>query len=142
MNPPTPEMLEYLKSQKVGVIAVQMLNGVPHGATVHFAHQDKPFTFIVLTETSYRKAEPLLKNPSTPATFVVGTSEEAGKTLQLDGIAALTEDEVYKEAYFSKFPNKREKYEPPADIFLVFTPTWWRYTDWKTPQGKQILTSE
>jgi len=36
------KILDYLKDQRVGVLAVEMLDGSPHGATVHFAHTEDP----------------------------------------------------------------------------------------------------
>ena len=72
------EILEYISSQRVGVIAVEMLDGSPHAATVHFAHTENPLTFIFLTSPTYRKIEPLLKKDSTRASFVLGLEEVAG----------------------------------------------------------------
>jgi hypothetical protein len=82
------EALDCINSQRTGVIAVKMPDGSPHGATVHFAHIPDPLMFIFLTSPSYKKLEPL-RIADTPATFVVGTTEELNETLQMDGVAKL-----------------------------------------------------
>lgn len=141
---PPFNMVDYLKTQRVGVLAVEMLDGSPHGATVHFAHNEEPLIFYFETYREYRKAEPILKNKSTRASLVIGTNEAEMKTLQLDGkIEALSSDEraEFDRVYLGKFPEKQAKASDPINIFFKFTPTWWRFTDWDTPQGKMIWTS-
>jgi hypothetical protein len=39
------EILDYIKSQRVCVLAVEMMDSSPHAATVHFAHMDNPLMF-------------------------------------------------------------------------------------------------
>ena len=130
--------------QRVGVLAVEMLDGSPHAATVHFAHTEGPLIFIFLTERGYRKSEPLLARKITRASMVLGSNESDMRTLQLDGEARLLGggDEHLKDAYFAKFPKKKERFQPPNDIFFLFTPRWWRFTDWTRPEGKTIYTSD
>lgn len=136
------EMLEYVRSQRVGVLSVELLDGSPHGATVHFAHTEDPLSFIFLTERAYKKCEAILEKGSVRASFVLGTDEGNMKTLQLDGDVKLINDKELEEIYFNKFPDKKEVYDGPDDIFLLFTPRWWRYTDWEKPEGKTILNSD
>jgi general stress protein 26 len=133
------EALEFLRTQRVGVFAIRMLDGTPHGATVHFAHMEDSLTFIFLTTPTYRKLEPMRKGESA-ASFVVGTSEDVMKTLQMDGNAKLEDTEELRRVYFAKFAEKLGKH--PEDVLFTFTPTWWRYTDWTLPAGKTIFTSE
>ena len=133
------EVVDCINSQRTGVLAVRMLDGTPHGATLHFAYKLEPLIFIFLTSPSYRKLEPL-RSGDTPATFVVGTTEEFNKTLQMDGVAKLNDFEECREIYFAKFPEKLNKH--PDDVFFIFTPTWWRLTDWTLPQGKTIWLSD
>lgn len=138
-------ILEYLRTQRTCVLAVEMLDGSPHAATVHFAHSEDPFLFYFETNKAYRKAEPLLKNGKARASLVIGSTESDMKTLQLDGIIELLKDkdqEIYDTIYLGKFSEKIEKSKDPNFIRLRFTPAWWRFTDWTTPQGKMILTSE
>lgn len=139
------EILDYLKTQDTGVLAVEMLDGSPHGATLHFANGEDPFIFFFKTDREYRKAEPILKNAVTRASFVVGTNEADMKTFQVDGIIQVLQPdqkEAFDVIYFGKFPKKKEKAKNDNSVLFTFTPIWWRFTDWKTPQGKLVVTSE
>lgn len=140
-----PEILNYLKTQKIGVLAVELLDGSPHGATVHFANNESPFVFYFETNREYRKNEAILKNGSTRASFVVGTTEDIMITFQLDGAIELVSDaekELFLSIYLKKFPEKTEKITDPKFIFLKFTPTWWKFTDWTNKESKKVLSSE
>ena len=131
------EMKEFINSQRTAVLAVQMVDKTPHGATLHFAFDSDSFSFIFITSPTYRKHEPLATNTQTPATLVIGFSEEEMKTVQLDGFAELTNDEHLKEIYFNTFPEKIGKH--PDDVFFKFVPKEWKYIDWNKPEGKTIL---
>ena len=138
------EILDYIKSQRVGVLAVEMMDGSPHAATVHFAHTDSPFVFYFETHSDYRKAEPILRREKTRASFVIGSDESNLKTLQLDGTVELLksgEVEIFNSVYLGKFPEKKEKARDNKLVLFKFIPSWWRFTDWTTPEGKKILTS-
>ncbi|MBP6866452.1 MAG: pyridoxamine 5'-phosphate oxidase family protein [Candidatus Pacebacteria bacterium] len=138
------EIINYLKTQRVGVLAVEMLDGSPHAATLHFAQAENPLVFYFETSKDYRKSEPILSKESVRASFVVGSDANDMKTLQLDGQVRLvpeSEKEKFKEVYFGKFPEKLAKSYGVEQVYFTFTPTWWRFTDWTTPNGKMILTS-
>lgn len=139
-----PEALSFLKKQRVSVFAIEMLDGSPHGAAVHFAHVEDPVTFIVLTEKKYRKSEPLHGRAESRATMVIGFDEGASRTLQMDGVAHVlgTNDAALKDMYFEKFPNVKAELNEPEDFFFTFTPSWWRFTDWTRPEGKTIYLSD
>ena len=138
------EIFEYIDSQRVCVVALEMLDGSPHAATVHFAHINEPLTFIIQTNPSYRKSEPLLARDTVRASLVIGLVEIAGgkeKTFQVDGEAQIIEkDDPLVKVYLDKFPEKAGKWE--EDIFFKVTPSWWRFTDWSKLEGKTILNSD
>jgi uncharacterized protein YhbP (UPF0306 family) len=139
-----PDILAFLKTQRVCVFAIEMMDGSPHGATVHFANTEDP-TFIVLTEQKYRKAEPLHGRKESRATMVIGFEEEPNsRTLQMDGTARLVNanEGQLKDAYLEKFPNMKSKINEPDDFFFAFMPSWWRFTDWTKPEGKTIYLSD
>ena len=75
-------ILDFLKTERTGVLAVEMLDGSPHGATVHFANCEGPFVFYFETNRDYRKSEALLGRPKSRASFVIGIDENIMKTLQ------------------------------------------------------------
>ncbi len=139
------EIIDFIQSQRICVLAVEMLDGSPHGATVHFAYDSNTDIFFFETFREYRKSEALFGREITRATLVIGVDETNMRTLQLDGEVKLVsigkEKELFDEVYFSKFPNKKEKALDPKLVFFSFKPTWWRFTDWTNPQGKVILTS-
>ena len=138
-------ILDFLKTERVGVLAVEMPDGSPHAAAVHFAHCEGPFVFYFETNKDYRKSEALFGWAKSHASFVVGIDEAIMKTLQLDGFVEIIKDEEkenFDKVYLGKFPEKIKKVPNPKAIFFKFTPTWWRYSDYKNPEGKLILESE
>ncbi len=138
------EIIDFINSQRICVLAFEMMDGSPHASTVHFAFDDASSTFFFETYNTYRKGEVLQNKKTIRASVVVGFDESNMKTLQLDGEARLItseEKEFYDKIYFGKFPNKKEKSVDPKFLFFSFVPTWWRYTDWHSPTGKIIILS-
>ena len=141
----TSEIVEYLKEERIGVLAVEMLDGSPHAATVHYSYEENENIFYFETYKEYRKTEPILKGGKVRASFVVGVNEGKMKTLQIDGYVKILEGEefkIFEENYFAKFQNKLEKYKAGGFVCFSFVPSWWRFTDWTGPEGKKILNSE
>lgn len=141
----SPETLAYLKTQTVCAFTVEMPDGSPHAATVHFAHTEDPLMFFFETDRGYRKSEALLGKATTRACLVVGVDENNKKTFQADGTARLLkpeEQQLFDEAYLGKFPDKQKKKADPNSLFFIFIPTWWRFTDYTTPHGRVIFPSE
>jgi uncharacterized protein YhbP (UPF0306 family) len=139
------EILDYLSAEKVGVLAVEMLDGSPHAATIHFAYSDNPSVFFFLTEKTTRKAESFLQREVSRASFVVGADESRMQTLQLDGeVQALSAEdlELFNSVYVTKYVSRKEKIQDPKSVAFKFIPKWWRYTNWSGPNGKIILSSE
>lgn len=138
-------ILDYISSQRIGVLAIEMLDGSPHAATIHFAHSSDPLKFYFETYREYRKAEPLIGRPVSRASLVIGANENDMKTLQMDGtvrLVALDEQAMFDDIYFGKFPDKKGKVDQKSMVLFTFIPTWWRFTDWQTPTGKLILSSD
>src|SRR5258708_20541520 len=91
---------DFINSQRICVLSVEMLDGSPHAATVHFAFDDASPTFFFETYSTYRKSEALFGRPETRSSVVVGVDENNLKTLQLDGKARLIKPE--EKALFDK----------------------------------------
>ncbi len=142
----TQEILDYIKSQRVGVLSLEMLDGSPHASTVHFANSESPLIFLFETYRQYRKCETLFGRKISRASMVIGSDESNMKTLQMDGEARLTHEEekekLFSKIYLEKFPEKKEKSKDPKVVSFLFIPKWWRFTDWTKPEGKFILTSK
>lgn len=139
------EILDFIKTERICVLAVEMLDGSPHSATVHFAHTENPLTFLFRTHRNYRKSEPLFGREISRASIVIGFDENNMKTFQVDGEVRLVRDDErasFNEVYLGKFLEKKQKDDDPTSVSFVFVPTWWRFTDWTKPEGKFILTSE
>ena len=105
------EILEYIKTQRVGVLAVEMLDGSPHAATLHFAHAEDPLMFLFETDRMYRKSEALFGRETSRASMVIGFAEGNNvKTFQMDGTVRLLKhdkEKWFQEVYFGKFPEKK-----------------------------------
>ena len=139
------EILDFITSQRVGVLAIEMPDGSPHAATVHFAHTADPLIFYFETNRDYKKSEALFGKDLSRASFVIGTDEGTMKTFQTDGSAQLVKAadmEQFKSIYLGKFSEKKDKSKDPKFVAFTFTPTWWRYTDFAGPSGKVVLASE
>lgn len=139
------EILDFITSQRVGVLAIEMPDGSPHAATVHFAHTDDPLIFYFETNKDYKKSEALFGKDVSRASFVIGTDEGTMKTFQTDGSAQLVKAadmEQFKSIYLGKFSEKKDKSKDPKFVAFTFTPSWWRYTNFSGPNGKVVLTSD
>lgn len=118
-------ILEYIKSQRVGVFAIEMPDSSPHAATLHYAATEDASMFFFVTSPHYKKAEALTSKTEARASFVIGVSESDMRTLQMDGVTRmLREDEkqIFTTIYWGKFPEKRAMFE--HDLAFVFMPTW------------------
>jgi general stress protein 26 len=76
-----PKIIEYIKIERTCVVAVEMPDGSPHSATVHFAHAEDPLRLVILTDRHSKKAEPFLRKDTIRASVVIGTQESEMKTL-------------------------------------------------------------
>lgn len=138
-------VINYINQNRVGVLTLEMLDGAPHGSTVHFAYDQDTNIFFFETSLGYKKSEVLLGKEKTRASLVIGVTESEMKTLQIDGEVRLLKDDekdLFDKVYFAKFPDKKEKNFGKPIVLFLFTPTWWRFTDWTGPDGKVIIGSD
>lgn len=137
---------DYLDQQRICVLGVEMPDGAPHAATVHFACSPEPFRFYFLTDIKSHKARPLADKQEVRATVVVGFDEAQMKTFQADGVIARLAGkdlDTFNRIYLAKFPEKRQFMTDPARVAaLMFIPAWWRYTDMRDRDNKTIISSE
>jgi general stress protein 26 len=129
------KILDFLKKEPVGVISVLMADGAPHSATVHYSHQENPLKFFIQTSNGTVKVQNLLDGKIGKAAMVIGFSEQAWLTMQMRGTIRVVSDknelEVIYKTHYAKHPDA-EKYKGPKTVFLEFTPTWWRFTDFNS----------
>lgn len=130
------KILEFLKKNRVSVLSVVLSDGMPHTSALHYSHKEEPLEFYFSTENTSRKCQGLLKGETTKGSLVVGFNEEEMITVQLDGQAQAVLDpaelEPVKKVHYAKHPEAKRWENDPATVFLKFTPTWWRYTDYNT----------
>ena len=138
-------VIDYINSQIVGVLAVEMPDGSPHAATLHFAYDKVKNIFLFETSNKYKKSEALNSKQNVRSSFVIGTDISNMKTLQMDGLCGILkieDEDSWDSIYYEKFPHKIGGSTNPDLVKFIFTPTWWRFTDWTTPQGKQIIGTD
>lgn len=130
-----PKISDFLNKEPVGVVSVLLADGSPHAATVHYSHNEQRLKFFIQTTNTTVKAQNLLDGKTTKAAMVIGFSEQDWLTLQMRGSIRIVFDkneleEIYK-IHYKKHPDA-EKYKGPKTVFLEFTPSWWRFTDFNT----------
>lgn len=134
---------DFLITERVGTLSVIIADNTPHSATVHYSHQLNPLKLFIQTSNSTTKAKPFLNGEIGKASFVVGFSEEEWLTFQMRGtIRQIVDPEVLSNIYkihYKKHPEAKQ-YKGPKTVFLEFTPTWWRYTDFNT-EPETIISS-
>jgi uncharacterized protein YhbP (UPF0306 family) len=128
-------VLEFMRSQSIGVETSASLSGVPQAAVIGYVVTDRLEVFFD-TVDSTRKAKNLRENPV--IAFVIGGfSEGDERTVQFQGVAdepVGIELEQLKELYFGRFPDGRERLKWPGLVYFRARPTWLRFSDFsQTP---------
>ncbi len=139
------EILSYLNTQSVGVLALERTDGSPHAAVLHYVYSTTLNALLFETHKDSRKADLLISKNTTRASFVLGTDESTKTILQIDGVVhVLTQEErvIFEQEYIGKFQKKAEKVKDENIICFKFIPTWWRFIDWSSPEGKKVLASQ
>jgi uncharacterized protein YhbP (UPF0306 family) len=128
-------VLEFMRSQSVGVETSVSSSGIPQAAVVGYVVTENLEVFFD-TVDSTRKAKNLRENPS--IAFVIGGfSAGDERTLQFQGVVdepTGIELERLKELYFGRFPDGRERLKWPGLVYFRARPTWLRFSDFtQTP---------
>lgn len=128
------ELQDYLAANRVGVLGVQLADGNPHTAAVHYSQRDEPFCIYVQTASDSVKCSPFATAEKVRASLTVGTSEEEWKTMQVHGILEMLTDAAevaeFKKVHYTKNPDA-SKHDGADTAYLRFTPTWWRFSDYQ-----------
>lgn len=136
--------LGFLKKHRVCSLTVLLPDSSPHASALHYVANPKTAEVYIMTENTSKKVQSLLAGGQGKASFVTGFSDEEWATLQMDGVVRVESNKsVLKKIhkiYFEGNPGPEKYKDDPATLFLVFTPKWWRYTEYK-PKFK-VLTSE
>lgn len=129
------KVLKFLGKHRVCSLTTLLKDGSPHAAALHYSHGGSPLEIYMSTENTSRKCEALLGGKFVRGALVIGFSEEEFKTLQMDGKVKAVKDKkelakIHK-IHYAKLPDAEKWKDDPATLFLVFTPKWWRYTEYK-----------
>ena len=136
-----PIVLKLVGKERVCVISVALEDGSPHSAVVHYSHQAEPLKIFIQTYPTIKVQAVSAKGGSAKASVVIGFSEEEFVTLQMRGGVRIVSDQDYLERiyriHYAKHPDA-EKYKGPETVFFEFTPTWYKYSDFKGDPEKII----
>ena len=99
--------------------------GAPQSAVVGIATTPE-LELIFDTVSSSRKYPNLKAHPK--CSIVIWQGEV---TLQYEGTAKETSEDRYKEAYFKKMPDGRDRLSWPGITYFVVRPIWIRYSDFR-----------
>jgi uncharacterized protein YhbP (UPF0306 family) len=127
------KVIEFLNSEHVAALTLETAEGL-HAAALHFSFSEDPFTLYFSTDKTSRKGSKLSENPI-KAALVIGISPEKWQTLQVDGtvrIASESEIPEIKKIHYERNPGSKKFEGDPNTVFLIFTPTWGRFTDFNT----------
>jgi pyridoxine/pyridoxamine 5'-phosphate oxidase len=117
------ELAAFINACDLAVVSYLSPEGTPQSAVVGFAVT--PALEIVFdTVASSRKYSSLKARPECSLVMWMGE-----KTVQFEGLAQETTDEFYKEAYFKKLPDGRDRLKWAGIAYFVVRPKWIRYSD-------------
>jgi len=127
MDPQQKTILDFLKTQLLGVIAtVDSAGTKPEAALVAFSETDQ-LELIFGTFNDTRKFANLQANPR--VAFVISSDRV---TVQYEGVASLAEGEQteeYRNIHLTKNPRAQKLSHHIQQQFFKVTPTWIRYTN-------------
>ncbi len=135
-------VLDYLSRQRVGCLSIVGTDNKPIASAVHFASTSDGQLFVQVGKES-RKYQ-TVKDGTCLASFTVGFDENDWITLQMDGKLRqieVGEEQQFLEVYYTKNPNAK-KYRGDDTAYLIFEPTWWRYSDYSVGETPKIISSD
>jgi pyridoxine/pyridoxamine 5'-phosphate oxidase len=117
------EIVAFIAACDLAVVSYLSAEGTPQSAVVGIA-VTADLEMVFDTVASSRKYRSLRARPQ--CSIVLWSGEV---TLQLEGIAEETTDDHYKEAYFKKMPDGRDRLSWPGITYFAVRPKWIRYSD-------------
>lgn len=127
------EVLDFLRTQRVGVEATVSTNGAPQAAMIGIGVSER-LELVFDTLGSTRKAANFRANPR--VAFVVGGFDPKDpRTVQYEGVAdepTGAELERVKAIYFEAYPDGPTRASWPGVTYVRVRPTWLRYSDFRT----------
>lgn len=150
MNHNPTQIIEFVKSQKTCVLAVVLSENQPHAAAMHFSHsfhslgEDssenlEDLQIFFMTQAESLKVKSFESGNACKAAVVIGVEEGPTPSMQMEGNLEKIVDQglrdQVREHHFGFYPQSRD-YEKPDSVFMIFKPTWWRFTDYSEKPPK------
>jgi pyridoxine/pyridoxamine 5'-phosphate oxidase len=117
------ELVEFVAGCDLAVVSYLSAEGTPQSAVVGIATTPE-LELVFDTVASSRKYTSLKARPQCSVVLWRGEA-----TLQYEGIAEDTTEDRYKEAYFKKLPDGRDRLSWPGITYFVVHPKWIRFSD-------------
>lgn len=117
------ELAAFITACDLAVVSYLSAEGTPQSAVVGIAVTPE-LEIVFDTVSSSRKYGNLKARPQCSMAMWRGEV-----TLQYEGIAEEVVDDGYKEAYFKKMPDGRDRLNWPGIAYFVVRPKWIRYSD-------------
>ena len=117
------ELAAFITACDLAVVSYLSAEGTPQSAVVGIAVTPE-LEIVFDTVSSSRKYRNLKARPQCSMAMWRGEV-----TLQYEGIAEEVVDDGYKEAYFKKMPDGRDRLNWPGIAYFVVRPKWIRYSD-------------
>jgi len=117
------KLADFVGACDLAVVSYISTEGAPRSAVVAIAVTPE-LEIVFDTVSSSRKYGNLKTRPE--CSLVMWTGEI---TMQYEGIAEETDLDRYKEAYFKKLPDGRDRLSWPGITYFVVRPKWVRYSD-------------
>ena len=128
---PKQRLLTLLRENRLCVIATVMPDGTPNTTVMHYSMVDNPPRLFSSTDDRSTKVQNTLNNGK--AAVTVGWSKERPITAQMRGevreITDPAELASAKATHYAMNPDLQRSEKDPHTVFLVFTPSWIRYSD-------------
>ena len=129
-------VLTFLKSEHIGVLSLAMPDGSVHSAALHYSFHPDPLKIYFTTSVKSKKAKAFIGVTPVKASVVIGCDWKNMVTLQLDGeVNVVTHQElleIAKDIHYANNPESRAHELEPETHMLMFSPTWWRYSNFQT----------
>jgi general stress protein 26 len=127
------EIKIFLETHRVSVLSVGLTNGSIHGSALYYSFAAEPFHIFFSTLINTRKCSSLITGDTMKASVVIGFQEKEWVTFQAEGTVQIIQNGDYlkkvRTNHFKKFPENKGGEEDEMSVFLEFTPTWWRFSD-------------
>jgi PPOX class probable F420-dependent enzyme len=120
----------FVRQRGLAVLASTNERGEPQAALLGVTATDRG-EIVFDTLTSSRKYANVRRNGR--VALVIGWEDE--QTLQLEGTAEVIQDPAHDPAvaaYYERYPDGRERATWPEIAYILVTPVWARYSDYRT----------